>query len=173
MGVFENLPYTNFHELNMEWIVKKIKELDGKTEEIDQAVIDAQTAAAEAEAAAASGRTKDWTADITLNSDYVSYAVTGQSHVFQQGSICIGCLRLDVVDDFGQVGNKTIIQGLPAPEDNYTTAYGVTLDGSGVALYIKKESDGTGTLKTDAVGSVTAGDEIFINLYYHAVSLEG
>ncbi len=28
MGVVENLPYTNFHELNLEWIVKKLKQLE-------------------------------------------------------------------------------------------------------------------------------------------------
>ena len=28
MGVFENLPYTNFHELNLEWIVKKLRQLE-------------------------------------------------------------------------------------------------------------------------------------------------
>lgn len=28
MGVFENLPYTNFHELNLEWIIKKLKQLE-------------------------------------------------------------------------------------------------------------------------------------------------
>lgn len=28
MGVFENLPYTNFHELNLDWIVKKIRDLE-------------------------------------------------------------------------------------------------------------------------------------------------
>lgn len=33
MGVFENLPYTNFHELNLEWIVKKLKELENRTTE--------------------------------------------------------------------------------------------------------------------------------------------
>lgn len=173
MGVFEHLPYTNFHELNLSWIVAKIKELFGKTDEIDQAVTDAQTAAEEAEAAAASGRTKDWTADITLNSDYVSYSASGESHLFQQGSICIGCLGLDVIADFGQVGNKIIMQGLPAPADNYACAYGVTMDGSSVAFVIKKEADGTGTLRTKAVGSVTAGESLYVNLNYHAVSLEG
>lgn len=27
MGLFDNFPYTNFHELNLDWILKKIKEL--------------------------------------------------------------------------------------------------------------------------------------------------
>lgn len=28
MGVFENIPYTNFHETNLEWVVNKIKSLE-------------------------------------------------------------------------------------------------------------------------------------------------
>ena len=33
MGIFENLPYTNLHNLNLDWIVKKIKELENRTTE--------------------------------------------------------------------------------------------------------------------------------------------
>ena len=28
MALFENFPYTNFHELNLDWLVKKVKEID-------------------------------------------------------------------------------------------------------------------------------------------------
>ena len=30
MPVFENFPYTNFHDLNLDWILNKVKELDEK-----------------------------------------------------------------------------------------------------------------------------------------------
>lgn len=30
MGVFEHYPYTNFHELNLDWIIKLVKELNSK-----------------------------------------------------------------------------------------------------------------------------------------------
>ena len=33
MSLFENFPYTNFHELNLDWIIKKMKELDDKFDE--------------------------------------------------------------------------------------------------------------------------------------------
>lgn len=26
-GLFENFPYTNFHEVNLEWLIKTVKEL--------------------------------------------------------------------------------------------------------------------------------------------------
>lgn len=28
MGVFEKMPYTNFHELNINWVLKKLKEME-------------------------------------------------------------------------------------------------------------------------------------------------
>lgn len=33
MGVFNNFPYTNIHELNLDWIIKKVKELDDEVNE--------------------------------------------------------------------------------------------------------------------------------------------
>ena len=46
MGLFEKLPYTNFHRVNLEWIVKKLKEMDTKLDEIisdHDAVVDLQS----------------------------------------------------------------------------------------------------------------------------------
>ena len=170
MGVFENLPYTNFHELNLGWIIEKMKELLGKTEQIDQAVTDAEAAAAEAEAAAASGRTKDWSSDMVFNSDYAS--ARSNNYIFQQGSIVTGCVSFYAADDFGSVGNKKIIEKLPAPKQNWVYAYGVSESGSVVGFLIKKETDGTGTLRTDAIGNVSSGEIIYVNLGYEAITLE-
>lgn len=33
MGVFEQFPYTNTHDLNLDWILKKVKELDSKIDD--------------------------------------------------------------------------------------------------------------------------------------------
>lgn len=33
MGVFEHFPYANFHELNLDWLLKKMRELDKKLDE--------------------------------------------------------------------------------------------------------------------------------------------
>ena len=51
MGVFDNWPYSDVHQLNLDWILKVIKEIKGKTDEIDAAV---ETAQQEAEAASQS-----------------------------------------------------------------------------------------------------------------------
>ena len=36
MGLFENFPYTNFHELNLDWILSTIKKLDNEIDEFVQ-----------------------------------------------------------------------------------------------------------------------------------------
>lgn len=32
MGIFEHFPYTNFHELNLDWLLNAVKKLDKKVE---------------------------------------------------------------------------------------------------------------------------------------------
>lgn len=49
MAIFDNFPYTNIHDLNLDWLVKTVKKVYDKTELIDQAVIDAQSRALSAE----------------------------------------------------------------------------------------------------------------------------
>ena len=48
-GVFEKLPYTNFHELNLNWILKKIKQLENSINQltIALAALDARVEALE------------------------------------------------------------------------------------------------------------------------------
>lgn len=38
MGIFQQFPYTNFHELNLDWVLNKIKELWQGVEDIDEKV---------------------------------------------------------------------------------------------------------------------------------------
>lgn len=40
MGVFEQFPYTNFHDLNLDWIIEKIKEIEDFKESIPGNIID-------------------------------------------------------------------------------------------------------------------------------------
>ena len=40
MPVFENFPYTNFHELNLDWLLNKVKELEEKIgEDLNEEII--------------------------------------------------------------------------------------------------------------------------------------
>lgn len=38
MGLFENFPYTNFQQMNLDWIIKKTKELESSVKNIDNTV---------------------------------------------------------------------------------------------------------------------------------------
>ena len=38
MGLFENFPYTNFHELNLDWVIKTMKALDEKVDSIEDRI---------------------------------------------------------------------------------------------------------------------------------------
>jgi hypothetical protein len=41
MGLFEHFPYTNFHDLNLDWIIQALKDLDIKVDTIESRVTDA------------------------------------------------------------------------------------------------------------------------------------
>ena len=36
MPLFENWPYSNFHELNLDWILQQVKDLTEKVESLDK-----------------------------------------------------------------------------------------------------------------------------------------
>lgn len=41
MGLFEHFPYTNFHDLNLDWIIKALKDLDKKVDTIEERITEA------------------------------------------------------------------------------------------------------------------------------------
>lgn len=43
MGFFDKYPYTDFHELNLDWLLAKMKEIDENLDRIKQEAIDAAT----------------------------------------------------------------------------------------------------------------------------------
>ena len=40
MAIFEQLPYTNFHELNLDWIIEKLQELEERIAALEEAESD-------------------------------------------------------------------------------------------------------------------------------------
>lgn len=39
MGLFEHFPYTNFHELNLDWILRTLKKMDGRLDEMEKFIM--------------------------------------------------------------------------------------------------------------------------------------
>ena len=37
MALFENFPYTNFHELNLDWLLGAVKKIDGRVDQLETA----------------------------------------------------------------------------------------------------------------------------------------
>lgn len=52
MGLFDKFPYTNYHQLNLDWIIKKIKTVDERMDSIDASADAAEAAKTEAQTAA-------------------------------------------------------------------------------------------------------------------------
>ena len=40
MAIFDSLPYTNFHDLNLNWIIRKMKEMETEIENLKTRVSD-------------------------------------------------------------------------------------------------------------------------------------
>ncbi len=40
MGLFEHFPYTNFHELNLDWILRTLRKMDGRLDELQKFIQD-------------------------------------------------------------------------------------------------------------------------------------
>lgn len=78
MGLFEQFPYSNFHELNLDWILKKIKELDEKVDSIEDRILqqanaytDRKVAEVQAEFNALESEFNSFKADI--NAQFAAY----------------------------------------------------------------------------------------------------
>lgn len=72
MGLFEHFPYSNFHDLNLNWIISKIKNIEVITADVAEqsaaAVESAESAAESAESAAGSAATAQEQAELAVNS---------------------------------------------------------------------------------------------------------
>lgn len=64
MMPFEQFPYTNFHELNDDWIIKTVKEVKDKAENIDASVEEADAAAEAAKTSELNAKNSE---DISVN----------------------------------------------------------------------------------------------------------
>ena len=112
MGVFENLPYTNFHELNLDWLIKTVKELASKIGLIDQAVEAAQDAAAQAEAVAVDLTPHDLKDTITVNEEKIQSFI---GNIYQTGYTVIGNLYIKALEAIDPA--DIVLYNIPKPKD--------------------------------------------------------
>lgn len=78
MGLFEQFPYANLHELNLDWILEKIKELDEKVNSIEDRILaeanaytDRKVGEVQAEFSALESDFNSFKADV--NAQFVAY----------------------------------------------------------------------------------------------------
>lgn len=110
MGVFENLPYINFHELNLEWIVKKIKELEDAIGTAQEAAETATEAAEEAQAAA---ETLTPVKIQVIDGTY-GQIVSTNTKVYKIGNVCCGTIGVKIINGDPDPGD-ILADNLPKP----------------------------------------------------------
>lgn len=72
MGVFNNFPYTNIHELNLDWVIKEVKDIKSREDEIDSKVEEAKNSAEEAQTSAENAQSSADDALLSANRAYDS-----------------------------------------------------------------------------------------------------
>lgn len=84
MGFFSNFPYTNFHEMNLDWILKRVKELDTfvrtAKDSIDKNTIAAKNSADLAETAAKKAEISANLAEAFSSTKPRRYIIVGDSY---------------------------------------------------------------------------------------------
>ena len=93
MGLFEHFPYVNLHELNLDWILLKVKK---NTEDAAAAAADASAAETAAQAAA------DTAANAQTAADAAAQAAADAAEVAAREA------GLEIIDVYGDADNNTI-----------------------------------------------------------------
>lgn len=93
MGLFEHFPYTNLHELNLDWIILKVKK---NTEDTTEAAADAAEAQTAAEAAADSAE------DAQTAAENAAEAAASAAEIAAREA------GLEIIDVYGDADNNII-----------------------------------------------------------------
>lgn len=175
MGVFENLPYTNFHELNLNWLVQKMKELLGKVESMDVDVATANAAAEAAEAAAARAETMgvdiapvNIKSSITANTDKITQFV---GTAFQSGYVVD--INFAIIGTGAINHNDVLLYNLPEPKQGNPNFIGVN-DDTGAAFYVDIVKDSQTNEYNLVMGTIEMSSgqaDGFVHITYLAKSL--
>lgn len=81
MGLFEQFPYTNFHELNLDWIITKVKEFNERLDTIQETVTEEANAYTDAQLLQLRADFAQLEADfaafeVDINKQFTSYTTT-------------------------------------------------------------------------------------------------
>lgn len=173
MGVFENLPYTNFHELNLDWIIEKLKNIEVPQEAAERAEAAAETAEqAAASALSQIGRVNVLTRT-TVNQDLGSQAAG--SHLMKSGYTVAGSIGYLLTGTPSR--GSVLASGLPKPSGGTYTLIGHKMDASEeerdhviICRLFATAPDTWPDLPDGSLvwwyGSVTAGQEVFFDAAY-------
>lgn len=106
---FEQFPYTNFHELNLDWILDQMKSIKDKTDDIDEALLEAKQYAEQAQAVA------DTFSDIFITPEMygaVGDGVTDDSQAFADmlAALSYVMYQANSVESAQQFNYKIILQ---------------------------------------------------------------
>ena len=184
MGVFENLPYTNFHELNLDWIIEKLKNIEIPQESAERAEAAAETATEAAETAttaasqaAAAALTQIGRVNVltrtTVNQDMGSQSAG--SHLMKSGYVVAGSIGYDIT---GTPTRGTVLaSGLPKPSGGTYTLIGHKMDATEaerdhviICRLFATAPDTWPDLPDGSLvwwyGSVSSGQEVFFDVAY-------
>lgn len=123
MAIFDNFPYTNIHDLNLDWIIKSVKSVKDKTdvieqigEEIHQWATDAENSAVSAENSVNTikslvvtpemmGAVGDGVTDDTVAfKDAITFAINNKCHLYAQNTYLISdTLAINYTDDDAKI----------------------------------------------------------------------
>lgn len=111
MGIFENWPYTNYHDLNTNWLIGKVKDVDAAKQAAEDAAANAQTSETNAsDSAIAAAASAAAAHDSELNAKASEDAVDGVAGSLI-AQVNLMNARLDTIIPDGQqtVGNTELI----------------------------------------------------------------
>lgn len=126
MGIFENLPYANLHELNLDWLLKKVKALeDSNISTMQPQHIDAVDGSK-------------------------SQLVDGGSWLYKYGRLVTLHLRIQITDA-SNISTAILLSNLPQPNDehNYSLIAWAHHDSYSMIIPVVLRLNANGTLEYD------------------------
>lgn len=189
MSLFEHVPYTNFHDLNLSWILKFTNRVKGKLDEIDASVaaalaaqagaedaeagaVDAKDAAEAAAAQAAGSATQaGQSATNAANSAIQAQQSATAAQTAAQQAAGSANTAQQAAQQAGTSGTSAQ-QAAQQAAQSATNAAGSATQAAGSAANAANSATAAGTSATNAANSATAAQQAAASVPSEAVILE-